>query len=254
LLLSHQQGFYGMVGHPDAQSQDLTIKLFRFVGYSFLLLSFFDVISIFIPLRLMNPEWEVQAIAALVERVAAPLIGLILVFYKDIQLRTKWELTTLKGLSWAALTVGILYLLLLPLIVADNVRLGANLSSQLNLQVARQTAQAEQFGQRLQQASSKTELNELLVRASGGQGLAPELQGKDVKAIKQALRAKISAGKTNIRKQAEAAIADRQFNQLKLAVKIFLGAVVSGFSFIYIWVLTHWTRQPHSVRAEIDSL
>jgi hypothetical protein len=241
-----------MVGHPDTQSQNLTIKLFRFVGYSFLLLSFFDVVSIFIPLRLMNPEWEVQMIAALVERVAAPLIGLILVFYKDIQLRAKWELITLKGLSWAALTVGILYLLLLPLIVNDNVRLANNLSSQLNIQVARQTAQAEQFGQRLQQASSKTELNELLVRASGGQGLAPELQGKDVKTIKQALRTKISAGKTNIRKQAEATIADRQFNQLKLAVKIFLGAVVSGFSFIYIWVLTRWTRQPRSEKTEID--
>jgi hypothetical protein len=254
VLLSHQQGFHGMVGHPDTQSQNLTIKLFRFVGYSFLLLSLFDVVSIFIPLRLMNPEWEFQAISALVERVAAPLIGLILVFYKDVQLRAKWELTTLKGLSWAALTVGILYLLLLPLIVSDHVRLGANLSSQLNTQVARQTAQAEQFEQRLQQASSKTELNELLVRASGGQGLAPDLQGKDVKTIKQALLAKISAGKPNIRKQAEAAIADRRLNQLKLAVKIFLGAVVSGFSFIYIWVLTRWTRQPHSVRAEIDSL
>jgi hypothetical protein len=254
LLLSHQQGFYGMVGHPDTQSQHLTIKLFRFVGYSFLLLSLFDIVSIFIPLRLMNPEWEVQATTALVERVAAPLIGLALVFYQDIQLRAKWEWIVLKGLSWAALIVGILYFLILPLILANNARLDSNISTQFKVQLDRQMAQAEKFAQRLQQASSKAEINELLVRASGDQGLAPDLQGKDVKTIKQALLAKISAGKPNIRKQAEAAIADRRLNQLKLTVKIFLGAVVSGFSFIYIWILTRWTRQPRLERAEIDSL
>lgn len=243
-----------MVGHSDTQSQHLTIKLFRFVGYSFLLLSLFDIVSIFIPLRLMNPEWEVQATTALVERVAAPLIGFVLVFYQDVQLRAKWEWVVLKGLSWAALMAGVLYLLLLPLLVANHTRIDSRLSAQFKVQLDRQMDQAEQFVQRLQKASSKAEINELLVRASGGQGLAPELQGKDVKTIKQALLAKISAGKPNIRKQAESAIADRRLNQLKLTVKIFLGAVVSGFSFIYIWVLTRWTRQPHSVKAEIDSL
>lgn len=242
-----------MVGHPDAQSQDATIKLFRFVGYSFLLLSLFDVVSIFIPLRLMNPGWEFQAITALVERVAAPLIGLALVFYKDFKLRTKWELTALKGLSWAALTVGILYLLLLPLIIVNSVRLDSGLLDQLKVQIDRQMAQAEQFEQRLQKASSKTAINTLLIRA-GGQAITPELQRKDLRTIKQDLLAKISEGKPNISKQSEAAIADRRLNQVKLAVKIFLGAVVSGFSFIYIWHLTRWTRQPRLERAEIDSL
>jgi hypothetical protein len=242
-----------MVGHPDAQSQDVTIKLFRFVGYSFLLLSLFDFVSIFIPLRLMNPEWEVQAITALVERVAAPLIGLALVFYQDFKLRAKWELTTLKGLSWTALTVGILYLLLLPLVIVDNVRLDSNLSAQLKVQIDRQTAQAEQFEQRLQKASSKAEINTLLIRA-GGQAMTPELQVKDLRTIKQDLLAKISEGKPKIGKQSEAAIANRRFNQVKLAVKNFLGAVVSGFSFIYIWHLTRWTRQPRAERADIDSL
>jgi hypothetical protein len=242
-----------MVGYPDAQSQNLTVKLFRFVGYSFLLLSFFDVVSIFIPLRLMNPEWEVQAITALVERVAAPLIGLALVFYQDFELRDKWELTALKGLSWAALIVGILYLLLLPLVVVDTVRIDSNLSSQLKVQIARQTTQVKQFEQRLQNASSKAEINSLIIRA-GGQALTPELQGKDLRTIKQDLLAKTAEGKPKINQQAEAAIADRRLNQVKLAVKIFLGAVVSGFAFIYTWHLTRWTRQPRLERADIDSL
>jgi hypothetical protein len=225
----------------DNQIKNPTIKLFRFIGYGFLLLSLLDIFGIFFPLRFMNPEWEVQTITSLVERVAAPLIGTALVFYQDLQLRSKWEFLVLKCISWAALGVGILYFLLLPLLVMDNIRLDATISSLLNNRINQQTAQADQLIQRLKKASSKTDINVLL----GGQGLPPDLKGKDIPQIKQNLLAKVAQEKPNIRKQTEVAFADRRFNQLKITVKIFLGAVVSGFSFIYIWALTDWARLPH---------
>jgi hypothetical protein len=226
----------------DSQPQILTIRLLRLVGYVLLLLSCFDIISLFIPPRFMNPEWEVQVMTELVERVAVPLIGLALVFYQDIRLRVKLEIVLLKGFSWAALGVGVAYLLLLPLIVVNSFRLDTVLIGQANTFVNQRMTQTEQIQQRLRQATSKTEVNVLFIRLSG-QTLPPNLADKDLPELKQEVLATLDKGKPNIRRQAEAAGVEQRLQLLKTALKTFLGALISGFCFIYIWSLTSWIRQ-----------
>lgn len=233
-----------MLDKSDSQPQILTIKTLRLVGYVLLLLSCFDVLNILIPPRFMNPEWEIQAITELVERVAVPLIGLAFVFYQDVALRVKVELVLLKGFSWAALIVGVAYLLLLPLLVVNSFRLDAVLVGQNSILADQRMTQVDQVQQRLSQASSKTEINALFNRFSG-QPLPPDLVSKDLPSLKQELLATINKGKPSIRRQAEATGTERRLKLFKTALKGFLGALISGFCFIYIWVLTRWTRQTH---------
>lgn len=231
-----------MLDKSDSQPQILTIRMLRLVGYVLLLLSCFDIISLFIPARFMNPEWEVQVMTELVERVAVPLIGLALVFYQDIRLRVKLEIVLLRGFSWAALGVGVAYLLLLPLLVVNSFRLDTVLIGQANTFVEQRMTQTEQIQQRLRQAISKTEVNALFTRWSG-QAIPSILMDKDLPELKRDLLATIDKGKPNIRKQAEATGLEQRLKLLKTVLKTFLGAVISGFCFLYIWSLTTWIRQ-----------
>jgi hypothetical protein len=231
-----------LLDKSDSQPQILTIRMLRLVGYVLLLLSCFDVISLFIPPRFMNPEWEVQVMTELVERVAVPLIGLALVFYQDLRLRVKLEIVLLKGFSWATLGVGIAYLLLLPLLVVNSFRLDTVLMGQANTLVEQRMNQTEQIQQRVRQSTSKTEVNALFTRLSG-QALPPNLMDKDLPELKRDLLATIDKGKPNIRKQSEAIGLEQRLKLLKTILKTFLGAIISGFCFLYIWSLTTWIRQ-----------
>jgi hypothetical protein len=226
----------------DSQPQILTIKTLRLVGYVLLLLSFADIISIFIPSRFMNPEWELQTITELVERVAVPLIGLALVFYQDLRHRIKLEFILLKGISWAAFFVGIAYLVLSPLLVVNSFRLDGVLTEQSNTFVDQRMMQVEQIQLRLNQAKSKPELSSLFSRFSG-QPLPPALSEKDFPELRQELLRTIEKGKPTIRKQAETDGADRRLKLFKTSLKAFFGAIIAGTCFIYIWVLTRWVRQ-----------
>lgn len=231
-----------MFNKSDSQPQNLTLRMLRLVGYVLLLLSLFDVLNAFIPPRFMNPEWEIQLIADLVERVAVPLIGLAFVFYRDLYLRVKVEIALLKGFSWAALGVGVAYLLLVPLLVVDSFRLDALIANQTNTLVDQRMNQIEQIEQRLSQAASKPELNALFSRFSG-QVLPPNLASLEFSSLKQELLANISKGKPAIRRQVEVTAQERRLKLFKASFKSFLGAVISGFCFIYIWTLTQWVRR-----------
>jgi hypothetical protein len=178
----------------------------------------------------------------LVERVAVPLIGLALVFYQDIRLRVKLEIALLQGFSWAALGVGVAYLLLLPLLVVNSFRLDAVLMGQANTFVEQRMTQTEQIQQRLRLSTAKTEMSALYLRLMG-QALPPSLAEKDLPDLKRHLLATIDKSKPEIRKQAESTGVAQRLKLLKTALKTFLGAMISGCCFIYIWSLTGWIRR-----------
>jgi hypothetical protein len=226
----------------DSQPQILTIKTLRLVGYVLLLLSFADILGIFIPAHFMNPEWELQAITELVERVAVPLIGLAFVFYQDLQHRIKLEFVILKGFSWAALCVGVAYLILLPLLLVNSFRLDGVLTEQANTFIDQRMTQVDQIQFRLKQAASKPEVSTLFSRFSG-QPLPATLADKEFPELKRELLATIEKGKPTIRKQAQAEGAERRLKLFKTSLKAFFGAIIAGGCFIYTWVLTGWIRQ-----------
>jgi ElaB/YqjD/DUF883 family membrane-anchored ribosome-binding protein len=208
--------------------------LLRLAGYLLLLLSLIDIITIVFPPMLMNPVWEFQTIGAIVERLPVPILGLVLVFYGELNLRARWEPLLLKALSWLCLLLGVLMLLLVPLGARDAIRINVQNNAQVNSLYNQQTDRFAQFEQELNQASSD-DINAFL--ASQGVTLEDGSQNS-----KEQLLAKLTEAKQQLRTQFEQEQANRRTALLKNAVKWNLGAFLGGVFLMYIWHMTRWAR------------
>lgn len=229
------------------QSEWRSAALFRWVGYGLIILALFDVVDILFPPQLMNPTWEFQAAGSLVERVPVPLIGLILIFFEGANLRGKWEKPFLRLLSWAAILVGILYLLLIPIVIGDAVRLNNQNNVQVGAQVSQQSSQIQQFKTQLNQASSQ-DLGVLYDRLTA-QGRAGDISSPQE--LKQQLASEVSAAESRLQAQAASTRQSTQRSLLKNTGKWGLGALISGILFIRIGRGTRWARQKRSKRSRM---
>ncbi len=223
--------------------EKLDVGLPRFVGYILLAFSLVDFINIFVPIKLMNPAWELETIQGLVGQVAAPMLGLVLVFYKQLEFRVKKEIFWLRQLSWISLAVGILYFLLIPILIVSNIHLDAQLNEQVTTQIDERTASIGGIEQQLTKANSEKDLQTLFKKLTG-QELPPELQKKSANELKATLSQRLSKTKASIRPQVEAIAQDSRFPLIKKMIKLLVGLVISGTAFIYIWYLTRWVRKP----------
>lgn len=218
----------------------LSSSLLRPIGYCLLVLTLFDLISILVPLRLMNPTWEFQTIGAIVERVPVPLLEMGLVFYGENDYRATWEGLPLKFLSWVSLIAGVLLVLLAPLLLVDNLRINDQINYQMNAQISQQMSQIGELEQQIAQATTTEDINSVVARLNI-QGVPADI--KNSQQLKSRLVAEITQAKETVRPKAEAAWADRRFALVKNFVKWFLGALVSGALFGYIWRYTRWARR-----------
>lgn len=215
-------------------TQEATIGIIRTLGYGLLLLAFFDWLEILIPPQFMNPAWELQTIGALVERVPVSLIGFVLIFYAELDSRNKWELPLIKLLSWLTLLLAIIFFLMIPLTVADTVRLSKQSTEQIKAASKQQITRAEQLQQQLNQATPE-QIDNILKQ----QGAA--VQGKSAQQFKDELATKLSQAKTQIQSQAKTVESKQGFNLMKSSVKWGLGALVAASLFFSIWKGTRWT-------------
>lgn len=206
-----------------------TVSLFRLVGYGLLVLALFDLVELLVPLRLLDPAWEIQTIGALVERVPVLLLGLVLVFYGGADFRPEWERNLVKFLSRAALVMGALFLLLAPLLVLDTLRLQDRLDVQLSAQVSQRQSQLAQLETKVNQTTEE-QLDRVLDR------LPPERLAnvKTPQEVKQQMLAQLTQAKKTTRSQVEASVQQSRFNLMKKVTKWFFGALVAGFLLISI--------------------
>ncbi len=210
-----------------------SVAVFRRVGYGLLVLALFDLIAIFVPLRLMNPLWQFEAMGALVDRVAIPLLGLVLVFFGESKFRLPIEQTFLKALRWLCLLVGLLFFLLIPLGVVNTLQVKALNNTQMNAQYNQQKAQIERVQQQLNQLQGQQLEN--FIRSQGR-----TLDGQTPQQAKEQFLEKINQNKQQMQVQFEQAKANRNLTVLKNSAKWNLGALVAGILFIYIWYLSSW--------------
>jgi hypothetical protein len=215
-----------------------TLGLFRFAGYGLLVLGLFDYINIFIPMQWLNPVWELQTMGNLVERVPIPFLGMVLVFYGEGAFREKLEKPILKWLSWAALVVGILFLLLIPLGIRDTARIHSSNETLLKSQMTQQMSQVQQIQDRLKQATSEQDITNVLTILNKGN--LPKLQAPQE--VKNQVLSKLNVYEKNIQQQSSTILANQLRDLLKISVKWNLGALVSGALFIYLWRVTAWAR------------
>ncbi|AFY91734.1 HpsJ-like protein, cyanoexosortase A-associated [Chamaesiphon minutus] len=210
------------------------LVLFRVVGYGLLLLTLFDVVSALVPPQFSNPGWQFQTAGGFVERSAVPLIGFILVFYGNQEIRKKREMLVLKGLSWIALVSAIFYFLLVVVFFVTLPTLNDRAQSQVSAQFDPRITQAQQIQTQLDKMSG-TQV-EALMKSS-------RVQMTDATAFKAKAMQEAATVEKNLKDQSNISKGTQRTTLVKSAVKWGLGALVTGVLFVRLWAGTAWARQ-----------
>lgn len=226
----------------STSNQKRSISLLRWIGYGLLFLALLNIAEIFIPLDLMNPAWKIQLLSALVEGVVLPLLGLGMVFYGQANYREDWEIHLLKGLSWACLLVGTLFVLLIPMGINTTVQLYSQAQIQVDTQVKQQVSQIQQFKTQLSQAEGKN-LESLFIRLNRNGTSLPINNPQKLEDLKSRFLEKISLAEKTIHSQGEVIQSNQRFMLLKKSIKFNLGALICGILFVRIWRITRWARR-----------
>ncbi|MEB3247842.1 MAG: HpsJ family protein [Merismopediaceae bacterium] len=218
------------------------LNVFHWLGYGLLLLTLFDWIDTLTPLKFMNPLWEFQTIGALVEKVVVPLLGFVLIFSGANWARRAWERSLLKVLSWLALVLGILYLLMVPLGILNTVRLNETNQTQILNFTDKQLGPIKTLKGQLEGVGNETQLAEVLEEVKkGGIAIQPK-PGESYETVKKDLLEFLTGAQRKIETQAKEARSTQQIGLIKNSVKWNLGALVAGVWLIGIWRLTGWAR------------
>ena len=219
-----------------------SITLLHWVGYGLLVLVLFDYIEIFFQPNFRNPAWGFQTLGAMVERVAVPLLGLVLVFYGGENRRARWELSGLKFLSWVAWGLGVLYLLLVPWGIFNTVAIQQNSTRQITTQVNQKLEQIQQVEEQVEKATTLKEVESIFNRLALQEQLTELKKSQQLAKIKENLSSILVVQKARVRSQAKSAQSSELEKLLKPSVKWNLGALVGGLLFMRIWLDTRWAR------------
>jgi hypothetical protein len=210
------------------------LVLFRVVGYGLLLLTLFDVVSAIVPPQFGNPGWQFQTAGGFVERSAVPLIGFILVFYGNQEIRKKRELLVLKALSWLALLSAIFYFALVVIFFVTLPTLNDRSESQISAQFDPRITQAQQIQTQLDKMQPAQV--EALMKSS-------RVQMTDSTAFKAKAMQEAATVEKNLKEQSSISKGSQRTALIKSAVKWGLGALVTGVLFVRLWAGTAWARQ-----------
>ncbi|MFB2894427.1 HpsJ family protein [Aerosakkonemataceae cyanobacterium BLCC-F50] len=226
---------------PRSEGQEWqSIFLLRMLGYCLLLFILSDLIYLLFPPRLMDPIWEFQTIGGIVDRMALPLIGLVLVFLGEENLRSTKEVFILKYLSWLSLIIAVLLLLLIPLCLSDTLRINNLNNTQITTQASQQLSQIQQFDEQLSKATT-SDLETLLSRVNTQKSGADVISNTED--LKTRLLAESNRTKENLGTQIEIVKQNKRLELIKTALKSIIGAIISAFLLIRIWQSTRWARK-----------
>ncbi len=227
------------MAHSNVKDLHTSEILFHSIGYGLLLFVLIDIIDLVVPFHFMDSVWELQTLGAIVERVPLPLIGLVLIFYKEADFRTKWESNILKLLSHASLLVGILFLLLIFLCVSSTFRINKLNDDRVNAQANQQLSQLQQTEQQISKATD-TELVNFINQLSG-QNTAPNAQNPQE--LRSRLLGELGKSKNKVKVDSETLRKTRRLALVKSSVKWSFGCLIAGDLFIRVWQATRWARK-----------
>jgi hypothetical protein len=213
------------------------LRLARVVGYGLLLLSFVDFLYGLIPADFMDPVWEYQFAGDLIKLVPVPLLALVLALWGDYVERHDIEWPILKFLSWLSLLFSVTLFLLIPLTVANTLRIHQFNNEQISTQINQQQQQIDAARTQLEQATPQ-QLQSLM---PGNQSNAIAAASPDD------ARAQILDNLQQAKEQADAQATQARANvkqnliknSLKLTAQSFLGSCL----FFYVWLVSRWARR-----------
>ena len=220
-----------------------SVKLLRLVGYSFLILYFFDLVALIVPPNFTNPVWEFGLMGQLVERVAIPILGFAFVFMAESEGRTKWENLIVKVLSWLALLFAVFYFVLMVLGISSTVRVDRQNKQQLTSRVNQTKDQIQQLQERLDGIKTIEDMEALLGQIDQ-RGRTPDIKDdKQFKEVKDRFTSFLSRNERQLKIQATSTQSTQRRNLFKQSVKWNLGALVSTALFFSLWRGTGWARR-----------
>jgi hypothetical protein len=218
----------------------------RSVGYGLLLLALFDWLDILLPSSFLNPNWELQTMGALVERVPVLLLAMALIFIGELHQRARWERRVLPILSWLTIALAVIYFLMIPLTIID----AARINHQNNLQMSQQLEQGQKVLSQVKQAAQQTktpaEMQALLQRLEkagitvNGQ---PPQNAQQLTQVKQQINEATGSGAANFSAKLKDTQASQGLTLAKKSLKWSLGALLSGTLLFILWRSTDWARQ-----------
>lgn len=208
-------------------------RLARVLGYGLLLISLIDFLYVLIPAKFMDPVWEYQFVGNLIKLVPVPLLALVLVFAGDGVERQEIEWPLLKFFSWLTLVLSVILFLLMPLTVANTLRINQFNNEQINSQVNQQRQQMEANWTELQQATPQ-QLQNLL--AASNTALSPE----DARAQ---ILSNLNQAKEQADSKANQARANVKQNLIKNSLKLVSESFLGSLLFLYAWLVSGWARR-----------
>ncbi|MBV9389737.1 MAG: HpsJ family protein [Chroococcidiopsidaceae cyanobacterium CP_BM_ER_R8_30] len=201
-------------------------SLFRIAGYGLLVISFLDIIASFFPTHLGNPNWEFALVKSLIGNFPGALIGVVLVFVSETNLRL------FKLLSKACLVVTVLYLLLLPLGISSAVRINQDNQRQFVAFTNQRLLPLQQLREQLSKATTAQDLTQFLTRLNP-QGPPPEITNPQ--ATKKQLLAKLDTTENNLKTEIAAKQSDTRLNLFQQALRLNLEAIICALVFFALW-------------------
>jgi hypothetical protein len=222
----------------DDAIEKKSVRIVNLIGYGILILTFLDIIAIFIPPKFFDPNWELSSIGKTVEIVWAPLLAFILIFYRRQQESIELgELKILSLLSYLSLIIGIIYLVTVPLLITDTFRIARTNTGLFNKQVDVQKTQVAEITKQLN-AANEEQLRDFF---TNNQQEFPELKGSSVRELKTSFLSQLDKKQEIIQAQIKQELTFKQQKLSKTAIKWILGAIVAGTSFLLIWQHTNWS-------------
>jgi arsenate reductase-like glutaredoxin family protein len=226
-----------VINEVIAQKSSLIINL---VGYTILGLIFLDYIELFIPPKFFNPVWEFETIGKMVETAWAPLLGFVLIFYRrNNEIIKIGQLKILLLFSRLALVLGVIYLITVPLLISDSLRIQQSDRTQFNRQIELQNQQAEQIKDRLNQIN-ETQFSKLL-QAQGQQ--IPDLNSSSPEELKEKLFNQLQQNQDLVNSKVTTAMKQRQQTLWKSTCKWAIGGILAGVSLIFVARYTNWSKK-----------
>lgn len=220
--------------------------LLNLAGYAFLISSLLDYVLFLFPLQPTNLLWEFRTMEQLVSHSWALLLGLFLICVRQQPAIRRGELRFLVALSWFALLIGLLFLLMLPLGVRNTLRIDGIQKNQFVNQSKAVDTQFQSITQvvnrGLTQPPAKVQLQELAIRLRSPAFLEARSKEEVLKIIEQS--------RATSQKQLGDNRKAQQLDLLKKSARINVGSLLAGSFFIALWWSTRWTREALRQRGE----
>ena len=222
----------------------LTISILRIIGYGLLMMATVDFINIFIPPHLMNPDWELQSIGAIIERIPVIFLGIVFVFYEDTNYRTPIEKFFLKIISWLCLVFAILLILAIPLNISNAFRIYHQYNANINYQIVPRLEVIQDFQTQIESANSQETIVKILQKQSSTAIEIPE--SLDIDNLKNDIADNLQKKTDSLQNIAQDNRKKKRNQLLKKVIKYNLGALISIFLLIFVWKNTFWARTDYS--------